>query len=117
MPSSPCRVHTGSPNNRFVSYLTSVPIASQRDPQQLATTDAQRALDAAKKVLEAMPWFGLHEHVSDSLFLLQRQLGMRPDPLRWTSLLAAEEDGSHKDLPAEVAALVEKHNRLDMVCA
>jgi hypothetical protein len=107
----------GSPNNRFVSYLTSVPMASQHDPQELAPEDAQRALEGAKKVLEAMPWFGLHEHVSDSLFLLDEQLGVRPDPLHWTSLLAAEDAGSHKDLGADVAALVERHNRLDMVGA
>jgi len=86
------------------------------DPMLAADpTVAAMALARAKAVLDEMPWFAVHEYMSDSVFLMDMTFGsVTPE---FTAVNVFDRTLVHKasELDPDILALIKRYNQLDMV--
>jgi len=89
------------------------------DPMLAADpTVAATALARAKAALDEMPWFAVHEYLSDSIFLLDMAFGSVTPEFTALSVLDRAPVPKASELDPDTRALIEKHNQLDLVgCA
>ena len=95
--------------------LTSV-AGIKNDPQLLPPEEARRVLDAAKDVLAQMPWFAVHEYISDSIFSMDATFGLQTKSFSLLSMKEREQVPTQDQIPPDVLAILREHNKLDLVC-